>query len=107
MEGESREGFVDARDGTRIYFSVSGAGPAVALCDGILCEGFVWKYLRPEISRSFRVVHWNYRGHGRSGRPRDLSRIAIRDHADDLWRVLDAVIAVVMITLGVSLVLPH
>lgn len=90
LRGE-REGFVEAGDGTRIFYRIAGEGPAVVLCDGILCEGFVWKYLRPYLVHSCRVVHWNYRGHGRSGRPRDATRIGIRDHAEDLWHVLDAV----------------
>jgi pimeloyl-ACP methyl ester carboxylesterase len=84
------EGFVEACDGARVFYRTAGEGPAVVLCDGIVCEGFVWKYLRPHLARSFRVVHWNYRGHGRSGRVRDLSRVGIEHHAGDLWRVLDA-----------------
>jgi pimeloyl-ACP methyl ester carboxylesterase len=87
---DERTGFVEAGDGTPIFYRASGRGPLVVLCDGILCEGFVWKYLRPHLSRRFRVVHWNYRGHGRSGRPRDATRVAIADHADDLWRVIEA-----------------
>jgi pimeloyl-ACP methyl ester carboxylesterase len=90
LSEREREDFVDADDGTRIYFRSVGEGPAVVLCDGIMCEGFVWKYLRPLLARSHRVIHWNYRGHGRSGRPRDLTRVGILDHARDLWRVLDA-----------------
>jgi pimeloyl-ACP methyl ester carboxylesterase len=84
-----REAFVAARDGTRIFYRVAGEGPVVVLCDGILCEGFVWKYLRPFLAQTCRVIHWNYRGHGRSGRPRDATRVGIRDHADDLLCVLD------------------
>lgn len=84
------QGFVEARDGTRIYYRSAGTGPAVVLSDGILCEGFVWKYLRPRLSQHFRVIHWNYRGHGRSGLPRDPDRVTIADHASDLWSVLDA-----------------
>jgi pimeloyl-ACP methyl ester carboxylesterase len=98
-----REGFVDAEDGTRIFFRVAGDGPAVALCDGILCEGFVWKYLRPRLAQHHRVIHWNYRGHGRSGRPRDLARVGIRDHASDLWRVLDAAGAARAVLVGHSM----
>jgi pimeloyl-ACP methyl ester carboxylesterase len=85
-----REGFVDACDGARVFYRVAGEGPTVVLCDGIVCEGFVWKYLRPRLAQSFRVVHWNYRGHGRSGRVRDIARVRVEDHAQDLWRVLDA-----------------
>src|SRR5690606_18042411 len=43
----------------------------------------------PYLAQHYRVLHWNYRGHGRSGRPRDRARVGIRDHARDLLRVLD------------------
>lgn len=65
-----------------------GDTPTVVLCDGIGCDGYVWRYLRPALARSYRVVHWHYRGHGRSGAPRDPTRIAIADLADDLAEVL-------------------
>ena len=91
VEPSAREsdGFVEAGDGTRIFYRSAGRGSAIVLCDGILCEGFVWKYLRGALAEKHRVVHWNYRGHGRSGLPRDPARIDIADHAADLWSVLD------------------
>lgn len=87
------EGRCDAVDGARLYFRSWGEGPrAVVLNDGILCEGFVWKYLRPAlVNAGYRVVHWNYRGHGKSDAPKDRNTLTIPDMAEDLWRVLDAV----------------
>jgi len=87
------EGRCDAVDGARLYFRSWGEGTkAVVLSDGILCEGFVWKYLRPAlVDAGYRVLHWNYRGHGRSENPRDHSSMTIPDMARDLWRVIDAV----------------
>ena len=82
-------------DGSPIYFRVSEpAQPAkpsmtVVLCDGIGCDGFVWKYLRRDLARQYRVIHWHYRGHGRTPRPRAPDRVAIPDLADDLASVLD------------------
>ncbi|MDP3273619.1 MAG: alpha/beta hydrolase [Deltaproteobacteria bacterium] len=86
------EGRCDAVDGAKLWFRVWGSGPhTVVLCDGILCEGFVWKYLRPALlARGLRVVHWNYRGHGESDPPRDRDTMTITHMAQDLWRVLDA-----------------
>lgn len=86
------EGRCDAVDGARLYFRSWGEGThAVVLSDGILCEGFIWKYLRPAlVDAGYRVVHWNYRGHGRSDNPRDLGTMTIPDMARDLWRVIDA-----------------
>lgn len=92
-----------AVDGTRLYVrrrarleepasaprGEGGAAPRVTaiLCDGIACDGFIWKYLWDDLARFVDVAHWNYRGHGRSAKPADLSRVTI----DDLGRDLDAV----------------
>jgi pimeloyl-ACP methyl ester carboxylesterase len=80
-----------ANDGTRLYArSYDFAGPGdparVYLCDGILCDGFIWRYLREELRAVAPVVHWNYRGHGRSGDPA-TERVDIPQLADDLAAV--------------------
>ncbi|HUL57856.1 MAG TPA: alpha/beta hydrolase [Anaeromyxobacteraceae bacterium] len=80
-----------ARDGTRIAWSDAGRGaPAVVLCDGIGCAGFVWRHLAPALARTRRLVHWTYRGHGASGAPADPGRATLLDCVDDLLAVLDA-----------------
>lgn len=87
--------FVEAEDGTRLFTGVreragGGAAPyTVVLSDGIGCDGFAWKYIQPRMAEHARVVHWHYRGHGRSALPRDRQRIDIVDHARDLVSVLD------------------
>lgn len=85
-----RQGFATAGDGTRLFYGVRGAGPAVVLNDGIGCDGFAWKYLQPHLATDHRVVHWHYRAHGRSGLPVDPGRIDLPAHARDLLAVLDA-----------------
>jgi pimeloyl-ACP methyl ester carboxylesterase len=79
-------------DGTRLFYSDDddhgdGRSPVV-LCDGIGCDGYVWRYLRHSLAPR-RVLHPHYRGHGRSQTPRDLARVSIPDLADDLAAVLD------------------
>jgi pimeloyl-ACP methyl ester carboxylesterase len=54
------------------------------LCDGILCDGFIWKYIWDDLAGVLRLVHWHYRGHGRSATPADPERVDIAAHADDL-----------------------
>ena len=54
------------------------------LSDGILCDGFIWKYVWDELAPLVPLIHWNYRGHGRSAPPADPTRIDIGAHADDL-----------------------
>ena len=58
--------------------------------DGILCDGFIWKYLTLSLSEEWPIVHWHYRGHGRTPEPRDRRRVSMPDLADDLASVLDA-----------------
>jgi len=83
--------YAAGRDGTRIHWTEMGQGsPAVVLCDGIGCAGFVWRHLEPALARGHRVIHWNYRGHGRSAVPRDAYRVTLDDCVEDLLSVLDA-----------------
>lgn len=82
--------FVRAADGTRLFArSVPGPEgvPHALFCDGILCDGFIWKYLWPALAGEIPLTHWHYRGHGRSAPPSDPDRIGIRAHADDLRAV--------------------
>lgn len=57
------------------------------LSDGILCDGFIWKYLWDALASIVPVVHWHYRGHGRSAPPADPDRIDIAALAADLEAV--------------------
>ena len=63
------------------------SGARVFLCDGVLCDGFIWKYLWDDLASVASLTHWHYRGHGRSALPADPDRIDIAAHADDLWTV--------------------
>ncbi len=87
----NREGFALARDGTKIFYSLSGNpnGPPIVLTDGIGCDGYVWKYIRIALEPNYLLIHWHYRGHGRSDPPHDRDRVGIDDLADDLEAVLD------------------
>jgi pimeloyl-ACP methyl ester carboxylesterase len=93
------EYFVSANDTTRLYVRSRRAqvdfqhapgtqpGCVAILSDGILCDGFIWKYLWDSLAHRVDVVHWHYRGHGRSGNPVDPNAISIAAHADDLNQV--------------------
>lgn len=57
-------------------------------CDGIGCDGYVWRYLRDDLGSRF-CLHPHYRGHGRTAAPVDPQRVTIEDLADDVACVLD------------------
>lgn len=78
-------------DDSPIFYESWGQRSAltpVVLCDGIGCDGFVWRYLRQDLSDRFGL-HLHYRGHGRTAAPRDPMRVSMEDLADDLACVLD------------------
>ncbi len=84
--------FLKSWDGTRIAFEVSGqhavpgsAPPRrVVLCDGISCDGYIFGAIRPWLEARFEVLHPHYRGHGRSGLPRDERHATLPDLARDI-----------------------
>ncbi|HEX7665266.1 MAG TPA: alpha/beta hydrolase [Polyangiaceae bacterium] len=61
--------------------------PTLVFCDGIACDGFIWKYLWNELGRTHDEAHFHYRGHGRSAKPVDSNRIDIAAHAEDVFAV--------------------
>lgn len=83
-------------DGSPIHYEVDEARAAqpgqsvtdVVLCDGVGCDGYIWKYLREALAPRYRLIHPHYRGHGRSPRPEDPSRVRVEDHAQDALSVL-------------------
>ncbi|HYV44530.1 MAG TPA: alpha/beta hydrolase [Myxococcaceae bacterium] len=89
MSGYFRQDMLEVPDGARIYFQVHGEGePGMVLCDGLGCDGFVWKYLLPDLAKRFRVLRWHYRGHGKSTVPEDRDKVEMLHTCQDLDRVM-------------------
>ena len=82
--------FIRSFDGTSLFTSAAGQGPAVILCDGIGCDGFIWRHLAPVLRQKHQVIHWNYRGHGRSALPKDPKAVSMTALKDDLLAVMNA-----------------
>ncbi len=78
-------------DGSPLFYESWGdrsGGTPVLLCDGIGCDGYVWRYLRRDLGERYGL-HPHYRGHGRTAAPRDPVRVTIEDLADDMACILD------------------
>jgi pimeloyl-ACP methyl ester carboxylesterase len=78
-------------DGSPLFYESWGERGVlmpVLFCDGIGCDGYVWRYLRGDLGDRF-CMHPHYRGHGRTAPPRDPQRVTIEDLADDVACVLD------------------
>jgi pimeloyl-ACP methyl ester carboxylesterase len=82
---------VATSDGSPLFYESwgqRGQATPVVLCDGIGCDGYVWRYLRDDLGPRF-TLHPHYRGHGRTAPPKDPARVTIEDLADDVACVLD------------------
>ena len=56
-------------NGVEIYYEVSGAGPPLTLIMGLGCSARMWQWTAPIFARNFRVITFDNRGAGRSGKP--------------------------------------
>jgi pimeloyl-ACP methyl ester carboxylesterase len=82
---------VSPSDGSPLFYESwgqRGHATSVVLCDGIGCDGYVWRHLRDDLDDR-HCVHPHYRGHGRTALPRDPTRVTIEDLADDVACVLE------------------
>jgi 3-oxoadipate enol-lactonase len=62
--------YAKAKDGVDIYYEVSGEGTPLLFLSETACDGAVWNiYQVPEFARDHRVVIFDYRGTGLSGKP--------------------------------------
>ena len=92
-------------DGSPLFYESwgeRGHAMPVLLCDGIGCDGYVWRHLRDDLGPRF-YVHPHYRGHGRTARPRDATRVTIEDLADDVACVLDDALVERTVLIGHSM----
>jgi pimeloyl-ACP methyl ester carboxylesterase len=81
------ESFAQARDGTRLYVRHhpgTATVPTALLCDGLVCDGYIWRYLWDDLAELGPVAHFHYRGHGRSGLPIDRDLVDVIAHAADM-----------------------
>ncbi len=78
-----RHGFAPV-NGTRLFYEVKGAGPAVVLIHGGQLDCRMWDDQFAALSRHFRVMRYDVRGYGGSFR-----HDALYSDAEDLAALLD------------------
>ncbi len=85
---------VVAGDGVPLHVEIDevadGLPVTVVFCHGLGLDQGAWHYQRRDLEDAGRLVFWDQRGHGLSGRGAD-ERLTIDQLGDDLKLVLDAV----------------
>lgn len=74
-------------DGCQLHYEDHGHGAPLLLVHGLGSSTRDWEYQIPVLSRHYRVLALDVRGHGRSDKPREAYRIA--DFADDVAALLE------------------
>jgi pimeloyl-ACP methyl ester carboxylesterase len=84
-----RAGYARTDDGQQLYYRVVGRGPLMICCNGVGVSTFFFKYIAEHYRKTHSVVVWDYRGHGRSSVPADVSNadLTIGRNAADLEAV--------------------
>jgi pimeloyl-ACP methyl ester carboxylesterase len=81
---------VVASDGLRLWAEAHGDGvPVVFSCGYATTHENFRPQVAPLVAAGFRVVLWDYRGHGRSQAAPDPAAYSLAQVVDDLGRVLD------------------
>jgi pimeloyl-ACP methyl ester carboxylesterase len=91
------------RDGVRIYYEVHGDGPPLLLTHGYSSTSAMWRGQIEALSKHYRLVLWDMRGHGQSDYPDDLSAYSEALTVADMAALLDEVGAKQAIIGGLSL----
>src|SRR5215831_9030187 len=84
-----REGYTKSADGTPLYFKSVGFGFPIVLCNGMGVSTFFWKYFENAFKHDFQVITWDYRGHGRSGPPKNPDNVSVQALVEDCKAVCD------------------
>lgn len=72
-----QQGVFSAEDGTSIYYEVSGDGPPLIFCYGLVCRREHWRHQLDYFCKDYQVVVFDYRGHQRSGIPANYHNLTL------------------------------
>lgn len=73
------------QDGAEIGYDVQGEGPPLLLAHSLMCNRAMWNPIAKELSRFFRVISIDFRGHGESSAKRPFT---LNDLVEDCVAVL-------------------
>ena len=93
-----------SRDSVNIYYEVHGSsGPFILLTHGYAATSAMWNDQIAVLSKEYRLVLWDMRGHGKTDYPEEPQAYSEAATVDDMAAILDAVGAETAIVGGLSL----
>lgn len=91
------------RDGVAIHYDVRGEGPVLLLTHGYSATGGMWDGQVEALTRRFKLITWDMRGHGESDYPADPAQYSEEATVADMAALLDAAGAKDAVIGGLSL----
>ena len=91
------------RDGVDIYYEVHGSGPPLILTHGYSATSSMWQGQIAALSRHYKLVLWDMRGHGQSDYPENPAAYSEALTIGDIAALLDTVGADKAVVGGLSL----
>jgi pimeloyl-ACP methyl ester carboxylesterase len=79
-----------ASDGARIFYEAAGDGPPLIVSNPTFSSHELWREQFEALSPRYRVICWDYRGHGRSDAPPEPQRYSFQQVVSDLGSVQQA-----------------
>lgn len=83
------EGYATSNDGSKIFYQVIGDGPTIFCCNGLGVPRYFWRHLVSEFANDYRIISWDYRGHGKSPLPKEFRNLRYSHLIDDARAVID------------------
>jgi pimeloyl-ACP methyl ester carboxylesterase len=78
------------RDGVDLYYEVHGVGPALLLSHSYSATSQMWRGQIEALSRDYKLIVWDMRGHGQSDYPGDAGAYSEAATVADMAALLDA-----------------
>ncbi len=83
------KGLFQSRDGTSIYYEVSGTGRPLLFCYGLLCRRDHWRRQLPHFAPNYQTILFDYRGHQRSAMPKNDRNLTLEWCARDIQDLMN------------------
>ena len=81
--------FIISRDGTKIAYHVRGEGFPIFIFNGFTCSEPNLRLIVDRLSKKYKVIFWDYKGHGKSEIPKNYKDVTVDGCVDDAKRVLE------------------
>jgi pimeloyl-ACP methyl ester carboxylesterase len=101
------KGFFNASDGTPIFYEVSGGkGKTLLFCYGLVCRREHWHYQLKHFAEDYQLVTFDYRGHHRSGIPKNDQNLTLSRCVQDTLELMNYLKLKEVVAFGHSLGVP-